>query len=626
MSKNELEQKMNTEKDMQVLCDTFFEKIATFENYDYIIFVARRCFNIYKVYNCIKHLDYKANVFSSRAIDIIGNDFFEKRVLICDDVLIHGKALYKLKNKILKYNPKCIDIRVIIQKYDGYDIANKILKLNAKCEKLSSEHQWKEESKQIMKLIQTIPRANVSYVLDGNLTIDQNLVSHVISTISKTDFDSKYLNIKIGTSYYIFQKNTEYNSLVDFSVLRIYTNETDSITTDKINLSVVPYIQLKSLSENNINYIWERICKDAISICSNNEKNNILIKKIQSLSDKFRAITTIFSVLLWKNELNKFFNIKINWDYSNLDKSYFDGFSQIFIDPIFNQNIYTDLYNDEISIDDTKVELSENRYEDILKETNSWYNRRFDIVPAGNSNNINFEKFINSIIDQYIQVVSDREESEFCKFIAQNSQEIYSNEQYLSYCYNGISFERFIEFMLNFTKNEFINRCDSNTICIQLRSDFYIRNLLIAYTINKLDLGYISLNTIISDNNLGFYSFKTGEASWELVFKNHQEVFWPLVKAFDFSQRLKHSALFENGSQLYFEQIYNEYSKSELNNIIPVEYLKNVLNMFESGIPFDVHVYDQYRFSYKHQKQEIFVTKLFEIIKKVTKKYIDEKE
>lgn len=618
MTKNETLKNKIKEENVELLCEKFIKKVAMSKDYDYIIFVARRCFNVYKVYDFINKIEYNSTVYSSRAIDIIGDKFFEKRVLICDDILIHGKALYNLKKRIQKYNPKNIDVKVIIQKYDSYDVANSIFNLDAKCEKLSTEYQWKEESQEIMKLAQRIPKANVSYILDGNIIIDQDSSYTIEKIISENNFRNNYVNITIDNSHYVFPKENKYSDLIDFRVIRIYENRRiDNSDKEGKSLSIVPYIHFKPLNSDEINYIWNEICNVVKKIFCNIEELSVILEGFKNNADKFMAITAIFSVLAWKNELNSFSSFEIDWDYLNFDKNYIDNFSKYFVKPIFEQNIYANLDLNQIKIIDKPIQLVDNKYEEILNQTSLWYNRWFDIKPDENSNYTELLKFINSVINQYIQFMSDFEESEFCEFIVKNNKDC-SSEQCLDYCYNGMSFTVFVDFLTEFTKNKF-------TICVDNISNVDIRNVVIAYSLNKLDLGYISLNTDVSNNYIGYYSFKTGEASWALIFDNHQEVFWPLVKAFDFSQKLKNTFLFKDGCTEYFEQIYEAYIQSDLNKTVPVGYLKSVLHLFEIGVPFDVHVYDKYKFSYKDEEQSNFATTLFEIIKSVTKDYIDKR-
>lgn len=102
------------EKLLEVLHDDTFSELMSFwreveeRECDYKIFVSKKCYNLYKVFmplfqfpsykNCIKITD--------TAIPIYLSDMRNKRVLIIDDVFIHGRTSLKIAEKIRQKNTK----------------------------------------------------------------------------------------------------------------------------------------------------------------------------------------------------------------------------------------------------------------------------------------------------------------------------------------------------------------------------------------------------------------------------------------------------------------------------------------------------------------------------------------
>lgn len=451
------------------LIEFFDEIIENKDKYDVVVFTTRKCFVLFKQYKRNKKLKVgNITIISSKAIDIYAKQFFNKKVLLVDDILIHGKSLYRLRKQIEVYSPKNVDVSVFLQKYDPQNIAKNKFDLNNTKKYLLFDSEWRLATEDLIILFKKVNIPYTCYVMDMSIP---NV--NYKEFLAKLNNDS-IKNVSEGFSI-LFGYNKKIESIVDFSVLRFY-HDTDS------NFSLSPYVQLKNTTKENILNIWKYISS------INENLNKISYENITEIG---RAITAIISFCEWypyvKNNINK--SCKLWKD--ELDYSFYEGFSEDIIDISENHyNVFLDYITQNFVVDETCVVSENDPYFKLLNEPELWCEEK-------NYNNPNV------LFKSYIQYVSDFKEKDFNDSINENPN--IDAGELIKYDYSGIPF---------------IN-------ILNLFEDEKKEQLIIAYLI-ALEKGYISADISLY-NNVLFSCIRTGERSWKLIYLNNSDIFLPVA-------------------------------------------------------------------------------------------------
>lgn len=531
-----LNKNINKEKTKELLYQYLREILENKKNYDYIIFVTRKSFDLLKAYKKTNNVNTTAKLCSSKAINIIGRNFKDKKILIIDDILIHGKALYSLKKYITEcYSPAVVDLSVFIQKYDQYDAANTVFELNCQNKYLSYESEWKRVTEYLVEIFHDENVPYTSYVLDMDIEdIDDKDVSSLVCNFQAEEIQHRDLSFNFFVAFDDDAKENIKN-IIQLSVLRIYYSE----KLKKITLS--PYVQLNDINNNGVSDMWNNL----------NDKINTLSLKCRSLSDVeiVRALTACLSVAVWEDSIKNNLSVsglneRLVCNFDELDYSFYDGFSDDLKKIVKEKNIFYSL------LSDLKVqriyELSDNTYQSILENDNNW-----------KLNNASFEENFS----RYIEYINDYKETQFEK--ALNEPLYKSTEEYLSFDYDGIPYS-------------------------MLYSKFYVENnkkIFILKYIELLELGHISAD-VQYHNSIIYTGIRTGERSWKLVIDNNLDIIIPIAYIYRTSEMYSRLEKFNlENRHKYFKKIidglYDEFNLDK-------DKMYLLINIFEKNMPYSI--------------------------------------
>ncbi len=321
---------MFTEKQKNVIGK--FIKILNekYEEYDYIVLTARRCFCFINSLLLNGNEMKKDKFISSQAINIHAEEFKNKKILLCDDIMIHGQSIYSMYKKILACNPKNIDILVMIRNIEKPDYFT--FKANVDYEVVVSldDEDWRKFSNNIVRFIHSQSVLYISYIYGFNCShkffehLSNNLMLkklHLENDILvhdyylSEDYEPKYF--KLNEIKDVFPLDIDF---INFAVLRAYKNpkEEDSYW-------LLPYVELKEIKSDALNRVF-------ISLGKIDEKFNV----IKTPCEQYKALTAIFSVLLLIDLGGRSY---INGITNYIDNSYFNGFAELIVNNIAKEDI-----------------------------------------------------------------------------------------------------------------------------------------------------------------------------------------------------------------------------------------------------------------------------------------------
>ncbi len=373
------------------------------DSYDYVVLTTRRCFCLfYALMQDDKFMDsYKSKqqivdiicgkIVSSQKIDIIGNSFKDKIVLLIDDIMIHGKSATALYHKISHYCPKKISTLVLIRNSEFPD--QYLIKTKNQYDVViyKDSWEWRKDSNDFVRYLHDMGQLYISYIYGYKVKL-QNLntvlnnneyLSKIISDFSLEIGHETYNNGN-EPQYFYFKKYDQY-SFIKYSFLRVYKAKINDTETIKI----IPYLELEDFGSSNIKKIWNLIWRKGLPS---------ELKVIQCASDIYKALSVVLSFMMFLELFGSEISI---CETKEIDKSFVDNFISIIKNNVVN-NVF-----DVISREYKKISFVDKNYyvNTIMYET---LNNKFCQI----SN--------NTEIKEFFYLVGENEEKENADYVDPN--------------------------------------------------------------------------------------------------------------------------------------------------------------------------------------------------------------
>ncbi len=484
-------------------------------SYDYIVLTTRRCFCLF--YALEKDLAFKAHyqswfstnkdlleqlkkkIISSQCMDIIGSRFYNTKVLLVDDIMIHGKTVYKFYKKAkIEYNAKTVDTLVLIRNIENPDYYYFKTENNYYTVLELENIDWKEISNIIVSYLHDVGQLYISYIYGYKVSksdLEKNLTNNDL-VLCKHRFD-QYISHKTYKEdcqpiYYLYKGFSKYTAVRN-SYLRVYGD------VNTATAYVIPYVDIKTIDNNLVDEIWNNIWKK--------ETVPSEFSCFQKSTDKYKSIIAIISYVM----LKKIFGHVSFSITQEIDRSYVTGFIDI-----ASLNIKSDMLDIVESIYKKQCEHFEDYPGSIMMEEKSKLKDRFDLYS----------------IEEYFYSVGTMEDKEYINKIKDGIVDGYLK----------------------------IDKADANRISPISADEFYScipddwKEIAIPMTIYLLDNG-ISSHIVESKNGFVGTFIKSGEQSYHLFSDLTGVAFKAIYVLLDFINKFvekKHESEFKNS---FIEQL-----------------------------------------------------------------------
>lgn len=476
---------------------TFFLNVIK-KDVDVVVFTTRRSHLLYCLFKRYVITEFEFEKYNSsqnkkyitdKAVCLNYYNINQKNVLVVDDILVHGRALVSVIQKIEECCPNRIEQYVFAQSKNITTKAEseKINICKIECKKGELEDaEWKRLSNQIVAalILSSIPYASYVFSINKNMSIDDfdTLALGFKNLLIKNDCQDYNLDLSLNEYEnnsdltkvieeniiaYIFPIGYESNEL--FSYIRLYYNK---ITETCI---IIPFFFMSSYTKDELKELSSKI------FC--NENFHLANAEMQ-----YRALTTYYSFLILENQkINSLIDVN-EWNNTKeiIEPSYYEGF---FEDMKKSIKKYTDFPQRRFTIENINqfqnYYLIDNKNQRI--DPDIYFNEYVKIIKNFDTNCKNKSHSVQTLfLHSYLENVNEEEEN----FIERCSLKTKPQKQ------NGLSFE-FVTLLA--------------TVCNHINCNIYE---ILSKTISGADSGLITIspNKYIFNNKEYYSNFLvTGE-------------------------------------------------------------------------------------------------------------------
>ncbi len=386
----------------------FYDIHENSKDVDVVVFTTRRSHLLYCLFReyffftkskCKYMIDDKAVHYYSEII-------YNKKCLIVDDILIHGRALKNVFDRISQKKPS--EIKQLVYAKSRRAFNNKVDSLKDNLD----DRDWELLSNKIVAALILTSTPYASYIFSFSKFMKYKQYKQLINDLKKVYKENEVINLELSETgnsseiNSIINKNIEgtifnctnngvYKNL-DFSCVRIYYNKILNKCT------IVPFLIIPEMSEKEVN-----------ELCNSLFDKDLLITKNNCIEGKCRGITSILSYYIFKklsNTSNKIKNFQWKCNYKDICMSYYERFWKEIKQTYRKINLET-------------VKLNKNRYSNYdsylvngLREDNDVYKLGIEEIINDTNSKYYFNELKNisddekELIKNYLAYVSIKEE------------------------------------------------------------------------------------------------------------------------------------------------------------------------------------------------------------------------
>lgn len=280
----------------------FFQNLFK-NNYDIIVLMSRRCLVLCQIFMRFFILDdglenNTTKVVSDQAIPYYMDDLNGNKIVIVDDILIHGRTIRKLYRFIKE---KCDGLKPDIFVYmadTDIDCLSDELKRKVQSECVANKGEWRSLSNKIVCSIFAANEPYTSFVSSYYGYGDKKIIDTLdenenLETINITGQMQKCYGVTAKFMYEPFEERRDvFKWLSEGEGIRVYWNERI------LKYTFIPYVFVRYMNLSECVAVCDKIA-DALPACML-EIKKILKKKSDMLIEyKMRLLTCILSNVYW---------------------------------------------------------------------------------------------------------------------------------------------------------------------------------------------------------------------------------------------------------------------------------------------------------------------------------------
>lgn len=244
--------------------NTLMNQIDNQTDYDVVVLMTRKLYSLYRSYVPNKLPQKSGWVITNEAIPLYGSRLRNKRVLVIDDIMIHGRTMTRVAKLLKSFEVAHVDYRVFA--VSGGELHRERESVSAiKQAQFSVKFNralWRKISRQIVNRIRgtlTPIRAASSYVEITHSIPDEQLIAQLSSTISEfSQMENRDPEFSAVQTYLCVYDANQYglalNQYVNNIVLQV---DFSSYCSGRAVL--IPHVYMKPLYDDDIMELWNAL-------------------------------------------------------------------------------------------------------------------------------------------------------------------------------------------------------------------------------------------------------------------------------------------------------------------------------------------------------------------------------
>lgn len=462
---------------LEEILDEYFDELYDYFRFvieydaDYKILIARRCLVLFQIFTQLFWADGirigKGVVLSDWAIPKFGGKFARKKIMVVDDILIHGTHIGKICADLEQYGvldniELCVYMTTDDSKYLPCEIEKRL-----RCAERAVGSEWRELSNLIVKAIAASNIPYTSFV--GAYTLERKNCFFSDNNMAEKIVNESRIQTEVGSSSFLLFKNKPepevFRHFSYQSCIRVYQNKDSELIT------WIPYCFTRAVRKDKINKFFHNFA-DKLTVCPSIRE--------ELLTDKEDNEWNIYRLNLFDAFLSHLYGL-----YFFREEGYIGFFDCDTIAKSFGEEIALELVN-----------VSYSQIEPLLKQTCRWESDYFEEYFEENEN---LEKCFSNISSNNISQTVNCYLSQYRKLSA-------AGLKTGKYRPRGLS----IDYML------------------QSASDF--QRQLCARILNHMDTGKAAAVYGLSDGGEVYASFlPSGEVSYQIILEKYPEIIRQMI-------------------------------------------------------------------------------------------------
>lgn len=279
----------------------FVEELYLME-YDILILMARKFFNLFCVFHYINCQKYKClgipyqherKIITNRAIPLIADDLKNNRlksIVVADDIIIHGRSIREIYDELIRLNPEADVLLTSYVRNDEDTTAYQDIKEKISTRYLMKMNEWRELSDEIVNIFYLTGRPYISYL--PYFTVDmgweelkEKLDDAAVFSITNSDMQRHKTDafMYAGKELELFQQ-LEYCKVC--AIRFYYYSEMDEIIA-------IPYFCMEAVDGKALNKISDYVRKNYL------KREYLELTKRNAGADEMRPMELEYALSAW---------------------------------------------------------------------------------------------------------------------------------------------------------------------------------------------------------------------------------------------------------------------------------------------------------------------------------------
>lgn len=301
----------NLGKDLFLELMHFIFEIMT-TKYEVKIFISRRFLDLYMEYSDIVHYLYGEDaeeygrIVTNLSFVMLSREDLSKNILIVDDIVLHGSALYDVCRLLEEYNceKEKIKIKVFLNNNEARKIESELIQ-DMDAEKTCGANDWRAISSNIIKSFYLTAQPYISYLPYWEISTESEEALKIDKIIKENNCENTANAVQ---RLYDVECCILFEEQIRTKIPKPFCSQKNMVRIYKYNqmskIVIMPYVVLNAVNEEGIKYFCEKLVQEGVLKIDIEELRKEQLSK-SKLSFLYSVLSYILSYAVGMNFLER---------------------------------------------------------------------------------------------------------------------------------------------------------------------------------------------------------------------------------------------------------------------------------------------------------------------------------